>query len=179
MVDDPPIGLPSHRVWALAGIPPSTLNYWVQTGVVRPSLRGPEGKRVEQWWTTRDVVVVRVVRALRTAGAPMAQIRRARRQLESWGEDLASCQLYWDGRSVLVADGHDAPVSVGLQPGQRVWHFMVLPVGEWEAEAATDDEAVPVDLLQFRQRRRARRKEQRGRVIVPADILKSLESGGA
>lgn len=142
-------------------MPPSTLNYWVQIGLVAPSLRQPQGRRVEYWWSVEDVVVVRSFRALRDAGASLQRLRRARRQLAQWGVAPSSARVLWDGRELLLATDGDALTSLLSQPGQGMFRVAVLPLGEWHAEVTALAE--PVDLAAFRKERRSRAAQQRAR----------------
>lgn len=156
-----PVGLPSHRVWKLTGVPSSTLNYWVRTGLVRPSVRAAEGKRVEQYWSVRDVVIVKAIRNLRHAGASLHQVRKVKRQLADWDLSLSEAALHWDGRDVVITDGEGVATSALLHPGQQVLILVRLPIGLWAEEAAADAEAVPRDLAELRRRRRERTASRR------------------
>jgi DNA-binding transcriptional MerR regulator len=156
-----PSGIPSHVVWQLAGMPASTLDYWVRIGLVRPSLRKSDGQRAERWWTVEDVVVVRAIRALRQAGAPLQRVRRIRKLLEEWGEPMSGARLYWDGRDIIVA-GSDGGLTSGLaRPGQYMLQLTILPLGDWHEQAQRLVQPVDVQKLQRKaaERRRARRAE--------------------
>lgn len=141
-------GLPSHTVWALAKMPPSTLNYWVQTGLVVPSHRRRQGKRIEQWWSVNDAVVVRTIRALRQTGASLQLIREARAQIEERGDTLAGTWLFWDGNDIALLDDEGTIRSVRRR-GQLLLFFLGAPIGDWFVQA--DEMAELVDLDQFPQ----------------------------
>lgn len=147
--DEQLVGLPSHTVWRLAKMPPSTLNYWVQIGLVRPHLRRTEGRRVEYWWTVQDAVVVRTVRSLRGVGASLQLVRKAKVQVESWQDSFTNVRLYWDGSDIQIARDQDGLLST-LRPGQGMFQLAGLPLDVWFAEA--EAEAMPVDLAAFRKR---------------------------
>lgn len=144
-------------------MPASTLDYWVKTRLVRPSLRQSEGHRVERWWSIEDVVVVLTIRALRRMGASLAEVRRAEKHLREWGRSFADTQAYWDGTDIVVMDENGAPASAVRWPGQFVLFESRLPLGAWEAAARARPEAKVVDLEAFRNARRERRKQQRER----------------
>lgn len=160
-------GIPSSVVCRLAHLPPSTLDYWVRTRLVTPSLRGSEGKRVERWWTVDEALAVKTVRALRQAGASLQQVRRALRIVADSGTDLNGLVLHWDGADLvqLLPDGTIA--STMRAPGQTMLFEVVLPVGTWRREMSR--EALPVDLADFRQKRRARRKRQQSYRLPTAE----------
>lgn len=150
-------------------MPPSTLNYWVQIKLVRPSFRGPEGHRVEQWWSVEDVVIVRTIRALRQQGSSLQQVRKVRSTLESWGHSLSDTRLIWTGGDI-VAHGPNGELSSALsEPGQQMFVLDGLPIDVWYREALAH--AVPVDLPEFRRTSRRRRRVQAQRREPIANLL--------
>jgi DNA-binding transcriptional MerR regulator len=154
-----PSGLRSSEVCRLLGLPSSTLNYWVQIGLVRPTIRGPQGRRVEQYWSVADVVVVRSVRELRRSGASLQQVRRAVKRLTNIGVGIASARLYWDGKDVIVQTDTGDFVSGLERPGQLVWFLTALPLKKWYAEADRWSTPVELDVLKDRDRVRAERQK--------------------
>jgi DNA-binding transcriptional MerR regulator len=161
-------GLPSHKVWQLARMPASTLNYWVQTRLISPSLRRPEGKRVEQWWSLNDVVVVRTIRALRQAGASLQIVRKTKRLIENRGDSLSGTRSIWDGRDIALVDDLGEITSVSLG-GQQLLFVLEAPLGDWYSEAA--HEAEPVDVDSFQRQSRVRRRQRAERVEATASFL--------
>jgi len=159
-------GLPSHRVCALARMPASTLNYWVQTRLISPSLRGQQGKRVEQWWSVNDVVVVRTVRVLRQAGASLQIVRAAKRLIEKRGESLSGTRLIWDGKDIAIADEDGGITSVALG-GQLLLFVLDAPIGEWYSEAAKEAEVVDLSAFQKQARARRRQRNKRAEAMMP------------
>lgn len=150
-------GYSSPTVCSITGVPPSTLNYWVATGVVSPSLRGRAGRRATHWWTLRDLIAVRTVKALRDAGCPLQTLRRAQAVIEEAGlEGLGDAVLHWDGLDLLRIGEFGDVESVIEHPGQGVLHLVAIPIGRWEAELA--DLAVEVDAARLRSRDEARSK---------------------
>jgi len=159
------MGLPSRLVWEVVGIAPSTLNYWVQLGLVRPTIRQPQGRRVEQWWSVEDVVVVRAIKALRAVGVSMKQVRKVRRVLLAADMTLASSRLYWDGTDVVLLDSGGNLESALQRPGQQMMVLAGLPIAEWHKQYA--EEARPVDSqeLQRMDRVLSRARSQRSEPI--------------
>lgn len=166
-------GLRSSQVWRFAGIPPSTLDYWARTRLIRPSYRRSEGKRIERWWSVRDAVTIRSIRFLRDRGASLPAIRRAIKTLEAMGEDLASSSVVWDGSDLVLIDGESA-MSLTLHPDQLV-HVGVIPVGLWHAEATGLTE--PADLEEFARARRTRNALRRARAETPVSIGELFAEG--
>lgn len=159
------VGLPSSQVWDLAGVPPSTLDYWVRTGLVTPSIRKSEGKRVERWWTIEEAVAVRVIRALRLSGAPLQTVRKAVRMIREWDRSVASAGLVWDGRDLLAVTDEGRAISVGNRQGQHAMLVLDMPVNDWMQQAEEAAEVVDFEhFRELREERRVRRNAQRERM---------------
>lgn len=141
-------GFSSPAVSSITGVPPSTLNYWVATGVVTPSLRGPAGRRATHWWTLSDLIAVRAVKALRDAGCPLQTLRRAQEVIEgSWNETIGDSVLHWDGVDLLRMGEFGDVESMVRHPGQGVLHLVAVPVGQWRTDLADLAEEVDVERL--------------------------------
>jgi len=129
--------LETPAVCRLAGLPSSTLDYWVRSGLVTPSVRGSSGRRVTRRWTIADVVSVRALKELRRAGCPVRLLRKARERLDSeWQPTLRNQLLYWDGRDLLGLGPWDEVVSLVRNPGQGILRLIALPLDTWVAEAS-------------------------------------------
>lgn len=150
------IGLSTPAVCRLAGVAPSTLNYWIRTGLVKPSIAASRGKRFDRWWSISDVVLVRAVKALRDAGCPLQTLRKAKAQVERYeNEGLGDVVLFWDGGDVLVLEKWGTLRSAVVKPGQQVLHLVALPLQTWMKE--TESEAQPVSLTSLKNRSASRR----------------------
>jgi DNA-binding transcriptional MerR regulator len=145
-----PLGLRSREVCDLLKIPSSTLNYWIQIGLVTPSIRGPQGRRVEQYWSVEDIVVVRAIQKLRRHGASLQQVRRASECIVAWGSNMSNAKLFWDGTDIKVLATDGSFVSTLENPGQLAWLLAALPLGTWHAHATKRSRPVPVDVLRER-----------------------------
>jgi hypothetical protein len=129
--------LETPAVLKLAGIPYSSLDYWVRTGLVSPSVRSGEGKRKTRRWSISDAVCVRALKELRDAGAPVRLLVRARQQLkDGWHQSLTSKVLFWDGGDVLLLDDWENLVSLVREPGQSALRIVALPLGTFASDAA-------------------------------------------
>ena len=142
-------GLSTPGVCALVGVPLSTLDYWVRTGLVSPSIRPSAGKRATRWWSISDVVVVRAIKALREAGCPLQRVREVKALIErKWGEPLESVVLYWDGSDVLGIERWGTVRSTLKHPGQEMLHLVALPMDTWRREVEASAEKINVTKLQ-------------------------------
>lgn len=137
-------------VCRLANVHPSTLDYWVRTGLVTPSLRTDPGRRRTRLWTVLDAVIVRAVAALRVSGCSLQQVRRATAQVEKeWGRVRADTTLVWTGDDV-VRIGPDGQIESLLRlPRQQVLRFVALPLGSWQGEASQAVGYIRKDRVEF------------------------------
>ncbi|MGN6760654.1 MAG: MerR family transcriptional regulator [Leifsonia sp.] len=131
--------LETPAVLRLAGIPYSSLDYWVRTGLVSPSIRTGEGKRKTRRWSIADAVCVLTLKELRDAGAPVRLLVRAREHLkDGWHQSLTSKMLFWDGGDVLLLDDWEKLVSLIREPGQSTLRIVALPLGRFASDAAAE-----------------------------------------
>lgn len=124
-------------VCRLANVNRSTLDYWVRTDLVTPSLRTDPGRRRTRLWTVRDAVIVRAVAVLRDSGCSLQQVRRARAQVEDeWGGVRADTTLVWTGGDVVRIGPEGEAESLLKMPRQQVLRFVALPLGSWRDETS-------------------------------------------
>lgn len=128
--------LETPEVVRLCGLPYSTLDYWVRTGLVTPSVRGGSGRRRARQWSVLDVVCVRALKELRDAGASVRVLKQAHAMLrDTWTAALRDRMLYWDGGDLIQIDEWENLVSLIAAPGQSVLHVVALSVDALRAEA--------------------------------------------
>jgi DNA-binding transcriptional MerR regulator len=119
----------------LAGVKLKTLDYWVRTGLVTPSIRATPGRRRSRLWSVQDAVFVRAVKALRDGGCPLQTIRKAQTLLEQrWKQTLRDVVLFWDGKDLLGLGPWGRWSSLVQSPGQQVLHVVALPLQHWRRE---------------------------------------------
>lgn len=136
--------LETPEVIRVCGLPYSTLDYWVRTGLVSPSVRASSGRRRARQWSVLDVICVRALKELRDSGAPVRVMREAREALrQEWTTSLRDRMLYWDGGDIVRVDEWSNLVSVVNNPGQGVFRIVAVPLDalreEAEAVAKVDD----------------------------------------
>src|SRR5947199_6513633 len=114
------------QVAARAGVTPSTLKRWVETGVI------PDGKRINKdGWTPAAAAHARVVARLRERGHSLEQIRRATEEGRLAYGLLE--ELYPATERTRTLD--EAAEEVGLEREliERVWTSMGFPRHELES----------------------------------------------
>ncbi|MGA2836879.1 MAG: MerR family transcriptional regulator [Acidimicrobiales bacterium] len=137
------LGFSSPQVCQIADVAPSTLDYWVRTKLVQPSLRKPQGRRWTRYWSVTDLITVRSVKALRDAGCPMQTVRMVKKKVEAWGAEMHATALFWDGNDVIEVGQAGDLRSLIQRPDQQLLHVMSLPLKAWRAEAVRS--AAPID----------------------------------
>ncbi|MGO9180073.1 MAG: MerR family transcriptional regulator [Candidatus Limnocylindrales bacterium] len=131
--------LETVAVCRLAGVNRSTLDYWVRTGLVSPSLRTSPGRRRTRLWTVRDAVVVRTIAALRESGCALHQVRRARDAVtEQWGSFGSDATLVWTGSDVLRIGPEGEVESLLRRPRQQAFRAVALPLSVWRDQTGAE-----------------------------------------
>lgn len=116
-------------VLRLTGISYRNLDYWARTGLVRASIRGAGGRGTRRLYAFEDLVALRVVKQLRSAGIPLQAIRRAVRYLQAHAEKpLTMLALIADGRRILVQSGEPQTMVDATSEGQVVISIDVAPI---------------------------------------------------
>lgn len=142
--------LETARVCDIAGVKPSTLDYWVRTGLVTPSLRDEPGHRRTRLWRVQDAVVVRTVRELRRAGCPLQTIRRAQALLAREWRTLASdSTLIWSGGELYEISPEGRVEALVKHPFQQAFALVALPLGVFRAETEKVVQYIRRDNVRF------------------------------
>ncbi len=99
-------GFSADTARRLTGVTYRQLDYWDKTGLVRPSIRGAQGKGSRRIYSFQDVVELRVVSRMLASGVSLPAVRKAVRYLQGHFDHvtrpLAQLTLVASGRSILV-----------------------------------------------------------------------------
>jgi DNA-binding transcriptional MerR regulator len=125
----------------LAGCSTSQLQHWARTGLVPPS-------DVDDQYSFRDLVSLRVVRSLLDAGLASNRVRRAVTWLRESGEELASLRLVTDGRHVWACHD-DGQILDALRSGQLA---LFVAVDKVAAEMAAEVRTFTAERAEFVER---------------------------
>lgn len=115
-----------------AGITYRQLDYWARTDLVTPSLRDASGSGTQRLYAFRDIVVLRVVKRLLSAGISLQSIRTAVEWLRETDADVAGLTILSDGTAVYAETEPDVILDV-LAGGQAVF---AIGVGKVARDAA-------------------------------------------
>jgi DNA-binding transcriptional MerR regulator len=151
--------IPTPEVLARSHLAASTLNYWVDEGVVRATVRGA-GQRYVRYWTVNEAVAVRAVKQLRDAGCPMTTVRTVATLVETGSSDPTHTLLRWNGLDVDWAS-EDAVTRVPVPRASKSTIAVFIPIRDWQDDAHADVVWIDPAKLQasrvLRRRGRARR----------------------
>ncbi|WOQ18562.1 MerR family transcriptional regulator [Raineyella sp. W15-4] len=140
------------------------LDYWARIGLVTPGVRGATGSGSARLYSFRDILLLKVIKRLLSAGVSLQQIRTAIDYLRDRGvEDLTEVTLISDGASVYECTRDDEVIDL-LKGGQgmfgiaigSVWRDVEGSLAELPAERNAEESptVVPGDELAARRRRR-------------------------
>ena len=113
----------------LTGCTVHQLRYWDQIGLVRPSVQSTGGRPgVRRLYSFRDLVALKVVKALLEGGMSLQKVRRAYKYLRDKAgleDHLAGVKLITDGQSIFKIAKSDGEVLDALRQGQMAF-FLAL-----------------------------------------------------
>jgi tetratricopeptide (TPR) repeat protein len=161
-------GFGVREVARLFALPEHRLRYWSQTGFIVPSLRS-EGRSL---YSFRDLIAVKVAKALVDDGASLRRIRRSlatlRANLPGLEVSLSRLRIRCDHERVLIDEGDH---RFEADSGQLVLDFSVASLHEQAAQVLAlpiaDDEGAPTTAHTWFRRGCELEREHDG---APADI---------
>lgn len=91
----------------------SMLTYWVESGIIKPSIAGKRNRR----WSFRDLVALRMIRQLRETGFSLQQVRIVATALSRYDQDFANSYLIAVADDVIIVN-EQGLISALKRPGQ-------------------------------------------------------------
>lgn len=105
------------------------LRYWDQIGLVGPGVQSTGGRPgVRRLYSFRDLVALRVVKALLDGGMSLQRVRRAYKYLRDKAgleRHLAEVKLITDGQSIFRVARDDGEVLDALKQGQMAFFLAI------------------------------------------------------
>jgi DNA-binding transcriptional MerR regulator len=130
-------GFSGREAADIVGITYRQLDYWARTDLIRPSLADAKGSGSRRKYSYKDLVELKMIKALLDAGQKLERVRAAFEYLRDLGDDLASAQLVIAGESVvLVREGENLIDVVHKYQGQGVLNLLALDGVVEQVEAA-------------------------------------------
>lgn len=113
----------------LTGCTPHQLRYWDQIGLINPGIQQTRGRPgVRRLYSFRDLVALKVVKALLDGGMSLQKIRRAYKYLRDKAgleQHLADVKLITDGQSIFELAKNDGEVLDALRQGQMAFFLAI------------------------------------------------------
>lgn len=125
-------GFTAQQAMRLTGCTAHQLRYWDRIGLVRPSVQGTGGRPgVRRLYSFRDLVSLRVIKALLDGGMTLQRVRKAiefLRRKAALEEHLGSLQLVTDGSSIFQLGSDDGRIEDALREGQLAFFTVIEDV---------------------------------------------------
>jgi DNA-binding transcriptional MerR regulator len=113
----------------LTGCTTHQLRYWDKIGLVRPGVQATGGRPgVRRLYSFRDLVALRVVRALLDGGMSLQRVRRSYKYLRDKAgldQHLAELKLITDGQSIFRVATDDGQILDSLKQGQMAFFLAI------------------------------------------------------
>lgn len=124
-------GYTAKQVCKITRVDYSTLDYWVRTGFIKPSIDEGQGTGNKRRYSFSDLVLIKVAASLRKDGVTLQKLRKVIEYLsqntDSISNPITGSVLITDGKTVFkVTDNNDILIDI-LRGGQLVW---ALPLGK-------------------------------------------------
>jgi len=122
-------GFTAHQACKFTGCTARQLRYWDKIGLVVPSVQATGGRPgVPRLYSFRDLVALRVVKALLDGGMSLQRVRRSWEFLNrkaGLDRHLSEVQLVTDGQSIFKICRRDGEVMDALKEGQMAFFVAI------------------------------------------------------
>ena len=130
-------GYTGPEVCNITGISYRQLDHWTTTKLIDASVRNIKGSGFHRIYSFNDIILVKLVKKLRSAGVSLQKIRIALKNVnEILGKNsnISDVSIFSDGSSIYVLSDNDQMIDL-LKKGQAVFGISLGPVHtETEAE---------------------------------------------
>ena len=130
-------GYTGPEVCKITGISYRQLDHWTTTKLINASVRNIKGSGFHRIYSFNDIVLVKLVKKLRSAGISLQKIRIALKNVNSIlgkNSNISDVSIFSDGSSIYVLTDNDQMIDL-LKKGQAVFGISLGPVHtETEAE---------------------------------------------
>ena len=130
-------GYTGPEVCKITDISYRQLDHWTTTKLINASVRNIKGSGFHRIYSFNDIVLVKLVKKLRSAGVSLQKIRIALKNVDSIlgkNSNLSDVSIFSDGTTIYVLNDNDQMIDL-LKKGQAVFGISLGPVHtETEAE---------------------------------------------
>src|SRR5919112_691864 len=122
-------GFTADQAIRFTGCTSHQLRYWDRINLVRPSVQATGGRPgVRRLYSFRDLIALKVIRALLEGGMSLQRVRRAieyLRKKAALDEHLSEVKLVTDGRSIFKIARSDGEILDALREGQMAFFLAI------------------------------------------------------
>ena len=130
-------GYTGPEVCKITGISYRQLDHWTTTKLITASVRNIKGSGFHRIYSFNDIVLVKLVKKLRSAGISLQKIRIALKNVNKIlgkNSNISDVSIFSDGSCIYVLTDNDQMIDL-LKKGQAVFGISLGPVHtETEAE---------------------------------------------
>ena len=130
-------GYTGPEVCNITGISYRQLDHWTTTNLIKASIRSIKGSGFHRIYSFNDIILVKLVKKLRSAGISLQKIRIALKNVNKIlgkNSNISDVSIFSDGSSIYVLTDNDQMIDL-LKKGQAVFGISLGPVHtETEAE---------------------------------------------
>ena len=130
-------GYTGPEVCKITGISYRQLDHWTTTKLITASVRNIKGSGFHRIYSFNDIVLVKLVKKLRSAGISLQKIRIALKNVNKIlgkNSNISDVSIFSDVSSIYVLTDNDQMIDL-LKKGQAVFGISLGPVHtETEAE---------------------------------------------
>ena len=130
-------GYTGPEVCNITGISYRQLDHWTTTKLIYASVRNIKGSGFHRIYSFNDIILVKLVKKLRSAGVSLQKIRIALKNVNKIlgkNSNISDVSIFSDGSSIYVLSDNDQMIDL-LKKGQAVFGISLGPVHtETEAE---------------------------------------------
>ena len=130
-------GYTGPEVCKITGISYRQLDHWTTTKLIDASVRNIKGSGFHRIYSFNDIILVKLVKKLRSAGVSLQKIRIALKNVNKIlgkNSNISDVSIFSDGSSIYVLSDNDQMIDL-LKKGQAVFGISLGPVHtETEAE---------------------------------------------
>ncbi len=129
-------GYTGPEVCKITDISYRQLDHWTTTKLINASVRNLKGSGFHRIYSFNDIVLVKLVKKLRSAGISLQKIRIALKNVNKIlgkNSNISDVSIFSDGSSIYVLTDNDQMIDL-LKKGQAVFGISLGPV-HTEAEA--------------------------------------------
>jgi DNA-binding transcriptional MerR regulator len=132
-------GFSGAKAAEIVGITYRQLDYWARTDLVRPSVEDAKGSGSRRRYSYRDLLELKVIKALLDAGIRLETVREVFSYLrDQLGEDVTRANLVIQGSSSVLIQTDGELIDL-VKKGQGVLNILPLAGVKDEVDAAIVD----------------------------------------